>query len=161
LRESRLPAQAIRRVVRHSAGGFRECWSAALGRDAQLSGRVVVRFAIGADGSVLRAEELAPTIPDRELRRCLLERFFALSFDNSPGRLIEVEYPLVLRRDGPEPLAELDDASRAAAPPPADFAVAFRAGTPVSPPRTRAPAPAPAPTPRPERCQAGDPLCAE
>lgn len=151
----RLPADAIRRVVRQAAGKFRGC---ALQRHPDAHGRVDVRFTIGPDGAVSVAREENVTLPDRALRRCILETFFELRFPVPPGQVIEVSYPLVFA-EGERPV-ELREAARVAQKPPPGFEEAYRAGRPV---------PGLAPTrheseqsPKPaSSCPSGDPMCPE
>jgi hypothetical protein len=159
---ARLPPESIRRIVRQSAGKFRDCYQRALLRNVSSSGRVVVRFVIDADGRVSRAEEESASLADRDARQCVLEAFFDLNFPNSTKQRIVVQYPLSFTRDGNAPLDELPNARQAAEPPPPGFAEAMRSGR-----RALPPPPAVTPhTPRlrhsaPSRCTPGDPLCSD
>ncbi len=157
----RLPPNAIRRVVRHQSGKFRRCYQEGVRRNRALAGRVVVQFAIGADGQVWRARESMATLPDREVRRCVLQAFFELTFPNPNRQTIYVEYPLQLSRETTRKLDVLADAARAAQAPPPGFAEAYLAGTPVTRPSTEPPTPTTPPEPPPSACDPGDPLCAD
>lgn len=154
---ARLPPESIRRVVRMSAGRFRECQQQASLRQ-RVHGRVLVRFDIGPDGRVWRAEEESATLPDRVLRQCLLERLFALEFP-SPGRnTVSVRYPWAFgASDRPD---ALPDADRAAEAPPPGFEEAMQAGISLAPPLSPDPKP-PTRAERPTKCVAGDPMCSE
>ena len=79
---SRVPPQAIRRIVRQQTGRFRQCYLEGMPRAAGLEGRVMIEFEIGSDGRVWRTRESAATLPDREVRRCLLRSMFELTFPN-------------------------------------------------------------------------------
>jgi hypothetical protein len=154
---SRLPPESIRRVVRLSAGRFRECHQQASLRN-RVHGRVLVRFDIGPDGRVWRAEEESATLPDREFRRCLLTRLFELEFP-SPGRQnVTVRYPWAF--GAPHRLDTLPDADRTAEAPPPGFEEAMQSGVSVAPPLPPDPEP-PAQNARPTKCIAGDPMCSE
>lgn len=159
---ARLPPESIQRVVRQNAGRFRDCYQRALLRNSALAGRIVVRFVIGRDGSVARAEEQSASLPDRAARQCVLRSFFDLGFSNPTERRIVVTYPLAFDRDGKVPLVGIPSARPAAEAPPPGFAAAMRAGRraqpppPIAPPyvpRTRGVSRSP--------CAAGDPMCSD
>jgi hypothetical protein len=126
---------------------------------------VVVSFTIGSDGRVWRAEEELATFPDRDARRCLLQRFFELRFPEPPEQRLTIRYPLLITSGGSRPPEPLRDARRAAAPPPPGFAEAMRSGRRVSEateaPAREAPArEAPAPQTAPAKpCRDDDPMC--
>jgi hypothetical protein len=119
---------------------------------------VLVRFDIGPDGRVWRAEEESATLPDREFRQCLLTRLFELEFP-SPGRQnVTVRYPWAFGASArPD---TLPDADRSAEEPPAGFEEAMQAGISVAPPLPPDPKP-PTRSARPTKCVAGDPMCSE
>jgi hypothetical protein len=154
---SRLPPEAIRRVLRLSAGRFKECYLHSSWRHRD-GGKVSVRFEIGPDGRVWKVQEENVTLPNRELRHCLLSRLFELEFP-SPGRqTIVVRYPWSLGApDGPD---RMPDATRIAEPPPPGFEEAMQLGISVAPPLPPDPK-APVRVEKPTRCVSGDPMCAE
>ncbi len=161
-KRGRLPPESIQRVVQKNGGKFRDCYQRALLRSASTSGRVVVRFVIGPDGSVARAEEQSASLPDRALRECVLRAFFELDFPNPNEQRIVVEYPLLFARDGKTPLGAIPSARQVAEPPPPGFADAMRAGRRAGPP----PPIVPPFVPRTRgvnrsSCAAGDPMCSE
>ncbi len=157
----RLPPNSIRRVVRHQSGKFRRCYQDGVRRNSALEGRVVIQFAIGADGHVWRARESMATLPDREVRRCVLQGFFELTFPNPNRQTIYVEYPLQLSRQAKRKLDALAHAARSAQAPPPGFAEAYLAGTPVTQPSAEPPVPIAPPTALPSACDPGDPLCVD
>jgi hypothetical protein len=154
---SRIPPETIRRVIRQSAGRFRECYQQSLVRHEKLTGRMAVRFDIEADGRVWRAEEEASTLSDRTLRECILMRLFELEFPNPGRQRLTVRYPWSFGQSSrPD---QLPDATRIAEQPPPGFEEAMREGKPVrtdAPPSARPPAPA-----RPASPCDSDPMCAE
>lgn len=157
----RVPPQAIRRIVRQQTGRFRQCYLEGMRRAARLEGRVMVEFEIGSDGRVWRARESAATLPDREVRRCLLRSMFELTFPNPHQQTIYVQYPLVFSRSGGTKLDTLADAARSAQAPPPGFAEAYLAGKPVAQPNAALRADPTAPERAASRCRAGDPLCTD
>ena len=160
--EPRLPPETVQRIVRQSAGRFRGCVRRGLRSDPRVQGRVVVRFTIGADGLVSRAEEELATLADRDARQCLLSGFFELRFPAPPSGSLRVRYTLTIAIGADRPPDELHQARRTAEPPPPGFEEALRAGHRVAPPDAPAPYVEPAPPPSPVRsCGDDDPMCGE
>jgi hypothetical protein len=158
----RLPPESIRRVVHQSAGQFRACYQRALLGNPEAAGRILVRFSIGPDGRVSRAEEQSASLEDRGARRCILEVFFELTFPTPAGHSVVVDYPLSFTHDGRTPPDPLPSARRVAEPPPPGFADAMRSGRRAVPaPPVVAPAPLRLRGSRSTRCSAGDPLCSD
>lgn len=155
---SRLPPETIRRVLRQSAGRFRECYQRSQLRHGKLVGRMGVRFDIGPDGRVWRAEEENATLADRELRECILMRLFELEFPNPGRQAVTVRYPWSFGQSArPD---ELPSATRIAEPPPPGFEEAMRDGRPV---RTESgpDVPESIPPAAASACDSGDPLCSD
>ncbi len=107
----RLPPETIRQVVREQFGRFRQCYEAGLSRDPKLTGKIVVRFVIGRDGTVSNAApsplpaspELPPnapevpetSMPDDEVTKCVVDAFKDLEFPKPQGGIVTVVYPIV------------------------------------------------------------------
>ncbi|HSC88963.1 MAG TPA: AgmX/PglI C-terminal domain-containing protein [Polyangiaceae bacterium] len=91
----RLPASAIQAVIREHFDDLRRCYQAGLGRDASLTGKVIVRFVIGRDGTVT-AKGAAPesTMPDAAVTACVLDEFAKLVFPQPEGGIVTVVYPI-------------------------------------------------------------------
>jgi len=96
---SRLPAEAIQAVVRWNAGRFRGCYVQGLVQTPRLEGRIAVRFVIGAEGGVSRAE-IADTELPLPVSQCMADAFRALRFAPSAAGAITVTYPFRLSREG-------------------------------------------------------------
>lgn len=92
----RLPPEVIQRIVRQNFGLFRECYEQGLGRDANLQGRVQVRFVIGRDGKVSSVSDGGSDIPDLAVRDCVIQAFKALQFPPPEGGIVTVVYPILL-----------------------------------------------------------------
>lgn len=92
----RLPPEVIQRTVRARYDVFRRCYEVALGRNAELRGRVVVRFVIGPDGNVTSVIELPETdLPDRAAVACILSEYRGLRFPSPDGGEVTVVYPIM------------------------------------------------------------------
>lgn len=90
----RLPPGVIQKVVREKFVQFRSCYEVGLARDPTLKGHVSVRFAIERDGSTSHVEEGQATLPDVEVRRCLLGAFSTLRFPQPEHGVVTVVYPI-------------------------------------------------------------------
>jgi hypothetical protein len=75
-----LPRGAIHRVIRQSWGQLGACYAEGLARNPNLEGRVSVRFVIGRDGSVRKAENAGSDLPDDEAVECVVGAYSGLSF---------------------------------------------------------------------------------
>jgi hypothetical protein len=92
--EESLPPEVIRRVVRSHYDKVRACYTAGLGRDPNLRGRVVVKFAIATNGSVSSVSNGGGDLPDPTAIGCVLQVFRGMTFP-APKKLVTVSYPLV------------------------------------------------------------------
>jgi hypothetical protein len=91
----RLPPEIIQRIVRQNFGRFRGCYEQGLRANANLQGRVSVRFLIDLDGSVIQAANGGSDLPDTATVDCIVRAFTGLSFPQPEGGRITVVYPLV------------------------------------------------------------------
>jgi hypothetical protein len=90
-----LPSETVERILHLNRARFRFCYAQGLQKDATLSGRVIVRFVIGRNGEVSKADvDPASTLASLEVRACLTDAFKALSFPQPEGGLVYVTYPL-------------------------------------------------------------------
>jgi hypothetical protein len=93
----RLEPEKIQATVRRSFASMRACYEKGLGKNADLAGRVSVRFVIGRDGKVTRAEASPEsTLPDPAVQRCIAHAFQSLEFPPPEGGIVTVVYPIVL-----------------------------------------------------------------
>jgi hypothetical protein len=104
------PPEIIQRVVRRNFGRYRLCYEQGLRKDPKLAGKVIVSFAIAADGSVKDVTRTT-TLSDEGVATCVAKAFGDLSFPKPDGGVIKVSYPLIF--------ASADDASSTASPEPA------------------------------------------
>jgi len=92
----RLPPERIQAIVRAGYGNFRLCYEAGLARNADLSGRVNIRFVIGRDGGVSNVSVDSTTLPDRDVAACVAKGFYDLKFPEPEGGIVTVIYPIML-----------------------------------------------------------------
>ncbi len=92
----RLPPPVIQKVVRDAYDWFRRCYEAALVRDPDLEGKVVVRFVIDRQGKVDGVTlEPGTTLADKAAVECMLTEYRALSFPPPEGGIVTVVYPIM------------------------------------------------------------------
>lgn len=105
----RLPPALIQKVIRFGNDDYRSCYVAGRARNAGLKGFVEMRLVIGESGSVTEAVDIdrappgpmdwgaakhEPSLPDPQVRACLVGQFKKLRFP-PPGGVVTVTYPLV------------------------------------------------------------------
>jgi len=93
----RLPPEVIQRIVRQHFGQLRRCYDRALAKNPELSGRVVARFVIGRDGSVVMVHDGGSDLADDAARACVLAVFQGLTFPQPEGGIVTVTYPIVFK----------------------------------------------------------------
>jgi hypothetical protein len=93
-------ADEIARVVKSRAGVFRACYQKELNRSPDLDGKVVVEFAIGADGKVVSSTIASgTTLTNEQVQVCLraqIQRLVFAAADNPST----VRFPFVFSRGG-------------------------------------------------------------
>jgi TonB family protein len=88
-----LPPEEIRAVVAEKKARFKACYERGLARDLSLEGTVVAKFVIGEDGAVSSAEEGGSTLPDDDVRACVLATIRGLRFPAPESGTVAVTYP--------------------------------------------------------------------
>jgi hypothetical protein len=85
----------IHRVIKGRAGLLRACYAKELERKPDLSGKVLVRFTISAEGKVSKAaiDAARSTLDDPAVTRCVVRQFLGLRFPAKGGA--QVNYPLI------------------------------------------------------------------
>lgn len=91
----RLAPEIIRRIVRQSYGRIRNCYERVLATNPTLGGKLIVKFVIGRDGKVTRAEGTGD-LTDEATKSCILSTFVSLTFPAPEGGVVTVSYPIVL-----------------------------------------------------------------
>ncbi len=90
------PAEQVRRVVLRNLGQVRHCYEQALEQHAGASGRVSVRWVIGADGQVLAAGVAANDTGVASLGDCVAGAVRRWQFPAPSGGVVTVNYPFTL-----------------------------------------------------------------
>lgn len=90
----RLDPAIIQKEVRTNFGKFRACYEQGLKKNAQLSGRVSIRFVIGRDGSVTDVGGKDSDLPDQSVVECIVKAFKATKFPAPEGGIVTVVYPI-------------------------------------------------------------------
>ena len=86
----------IQSVMVSQGSALQFCYEEALKRRGALSGRLVVKFVVGAQGSVETAEVVSSTLEDAVMEACVLSRIKLWDFPASTsGRTTQVLYPFI------------------------------------------------------------------
>lgn len=90
-----LDSGMIRKVVTRHMNAVRYCYQRELGASPSMSGRLVVAFTVGADGSVIDVEAREDSLGSPSVSSCVLGRFRRMVFPPVPGGgVVVVKYPL-------------------------------------------------------------------
>jgi len=89
-----LPPEVVLRITRQNFGRFRVAYERGLKRNPSLAGRVVVRFTIGRDGSVLQASDGGSSLTDSAVIHDVVRSFVDLGFPTPNGGPVTVTLPL-------------------------------------------------------------------
>jgi hypothetical protein len=94
----RLPPEVVQRIVRQNFGRFRLCYENGLRNDPKLTGTVVTKFVIDAQGAVSSAaRDGSTTLTDAGVVSCITQKFSNFSFPQPEGGgIVTVVYPLIL-----------------------------------------------------------------
>ena len=89
-----LDRSLIQKVITNNIRSIRYCYSRVLQKNPGISGKVSVRFIIGKDGSVARANIKKSTIGSKAVEDCIISRFKRFQFDKpKKGGIVIVTYP--------------------------------------------------------------------
>lgn len=92
----RLPPAVIQKVVRDAYDRLRKCYETGLAKDANLEGKLVVRFVINREGKVGEVTVVqGTTMPDKAAIECMVKEYKALSFPPPDGGIVTVVYPIM------------------------------------------------------------------
>jgi hypothetical protein len=92
--EGSLDREIIQRVVRRHRRELFFCYQTQLQQDPTLEGRVVVKFTISGNGSVIAAMTKSTTMNNRTVESCLTRKIRHWTFPApSTGALVTVNYP--------------------------------------------------------------------
>lgn len=86
----------VDRVVKMRMDKIRGCYQRALQRDPSLSGEIVIRFEVGADGTIGSASIKRSSIANSGVESCVREQFLQMRFPRPNGnQTVQVTYPIV------------------------------------------------------------------
>lgn len=88
------PPEVVLRIVRQHFGRFRIAFEDGLKRNSALAGRIVVKFTIGPDGSVLQASEEGSSLPDAKVIQEVVRSFMSMEFPRPEGGAVIVTLPI-------------------------------------------------------------------
>lgn len=92
----RLPPELIQKVVRDAYGRLRRCYEVGLAKNANLEGKVVVRFLITREGKVGDvAVAQGTTLSDKAAIECMVKEYKSLAFPPPEGGIVTVVYPIM------------------------------------------------------------------
>jgi len=101
-----LSSEVVRRVVRRNLGQVRACHEMGLRQNPSSSGRVTVRFVVGADGTVAASDVAASTMPDPQVASCVASVVRRWQFPAPEGGgAVTVSYPFTLAPSADAPSA--------------------------------------------------------
>jgi TonB family protein len=93
-----LTTKEVGAIVKAHMKEIRACYERELAHDATLTGKVSVRWSVGARGRVSDAEVTASELHNGAAETCVLNAVRALSFpDPKNGAIIAVTYPFVFK----------------------------------------------------------------
>jgi TonB family protein len=96
--EGALAAEVIKKVIDANRQQIQYCYEEGLLQVKNLGGRVVVRWVIGGDGSVLSAHILQTSMHNAQVENCLVRKIRGWKFPApAGGGSVQVNYPFVFR----------------------------------------------------------------
>ena len=95
-----LDKSVIDRVIKQHLAQIRYCYQKELKKDPSLSGKIVIKFTIAADGTVSSAETSSTTIDNATVEDCICQRFMRFKFPQPKGGgIVIVTYPFSFNSD--------------------------------------------------------------
>jgi TonB family protein len=99
--EEGLSKDEVGRVIHEHIGEVRYCYESAMIRKADIQGKLVLDFTIGAPGNVKSAAINSSTLGDSGLDQCILSHLMKWRFPKPRGGAsVAVSYPFVLKSLG-------------------------------------------------------------
>ncbi len=94
-----LEKEEIRRVIRRHRNEYRYCYEKQLNLKRDLNGKIVVKFIIGGDGSVLASSIQESSMNNRVVESCLMRKIKRWIFPPPKGGgMVTVQYPLIFKK---------------------------------------------------------------
>jgi hypothetical protein len=93
-----LSQKVVAGVIQANVGAFRSCFERRLRDAPNLAGRVFIKFTIGADGAVSKAEIVQNTTGDAVFADCLIRSMMRLRFPKPQGGEVEFLFPFIFEQ---------------------------------------------------------------
>ncbi|MBK9294695.1 MAG: AgmX/PglI C-terminal domain-containing protein [Oligoflexia bacterium] len=91
-----LSKDVIEAIIRRRQHRIRLCYERQLNFNPKLAGKISVRFVIGKNGEVLKADSIEDTMKSEPVRQCVLTEVKTWTFPHPEGgTLVDVDYPFV------------------------------------------------------------------
>lgn len=93
-----LDKETIRRVIRRHRNEYRYCYEKQLNRKRDLNGKIMVKFTISGNGSVIQSSILSSTMKDAQVERCIKNKVKRWVFPAPKGGgIVVVKYPFIFK----------------------------------------------------------------
>lgn len=96
-----LSRETIRRVVRRHRNEIRHCYERSLLTHPELDGRLMTRFLINPAGTVIGSSVVESSLRHAETESCVTNVLRRLTFPETDGGMVRVNYPFEFRAVGP------------------------------------------------------------
>lgn len=113
--DSGVPAAEAKRILKEARPGMEKCYVDALAKKPDLSGKVVLVFAVGKDGKVDPTRTGMGNAGDPDFAKCVLDLVVKLEFPK-PATVTDIEFPMDLGKYVDAGVAASASASASAAP---------------------------------------------
>ena len=94
--EGQLDKAQIREVIQAQLPGIRACYNQALAKDPEASGKIVIEFTIGEQGTVTHSAVAESDMKDASVPTCVSSVIASSLFPKPVGGHVVVSYPFVL-----------------------------------------------------------------
>lgn len=92
-----LDPSVIAREIRSRLGAVKACYEAALKRNPNLSGKILLRFEVSSVGKVTSADIESDTLGDGEVSSCIKGRVQTWRFPAPQGGSVQFSYPFIFQ----------------------------------------------------------------
>lgn len=93
-----LDKETIRRVIRRHRNEYRYCYEKQLNRKRDLNGKIMVKFTISGNGSVIQSSIVSSTMNDKGVENCLSGKIRRWVFPAPKGGgIVVVKYPFIFK----------------------------------------------------------------
>lgn len=91
----------VEAVIQRHLNGLRYCYQRELQKNPGISGKVVLKFVIAADGTVQATQVKEDTLGNQAVTRCLESRFQRMTFPSTGAGIVIVTWPMVFKDETP------------------------------------------------------------